>query len=290
MRKILSLLTASMLLLLSSCELNEMPEFDDSNAFVAFENTTMSIDEDGGTINIPVTLASVKGMSAEVSYTLIDGTAEEGINFTPPESGTLTFDAENRTQYIEVSIIDVPGEFTGDLQFQVQLNDDGTIKPSAENLCVVTIKDLDHPLSQFFGDWTANADSYYFGDGISWDVTIEKDENDVAVLWITDIVYGFPNWGFSYPNVDTRFYATVNEEKTELSFAIGQTCAYQYQGEHDISLNGLTSEMNVIESGSVVATVSEDGNTITFEELGLYVTDATGYWDGILPGMTWTKK
>jgi hypothetical protein len=289
MRKILSLLTISLLVLFTSCDINKIPEFDDKDAFVAFDNAVLSISENAGTLKIPVTLASVKGLISTVDFEIIEGTAKLGENFTlMNETATLSFDAQNRTQYVEISIVNIPDVFTGDLRFQIKLSEDGEVKPSLENLCTVTILDLDHPLSGFFGEWNATATSAYFGDA-EWTVTLAKDEDDVSVLWVTDIVYGFPHWGFSYPNVDTRFYAIVNEAKSELSFSIGQSCAYKYQG-HQIFLNGLTAEGSVVDSGSIIATVSGDGNTITFEELGMYVVDATGGWDALFPTITWTKK
>jgi len=291
MRNIFKFLIIGVFAIIASCnDLNEVPEFSEGDAFVAFETTAASVAEDGETLSIPVTLASVSGMSGSVTYSIIDGTAEEGVNFTvEDESQTLTFDAENRTQNIVVNIIDDPGVFTGDLSFQIQLAEDGKVKPSAQNICTVVITDNDHPLSAFFGDWSALADSYYSGDGVTWTVTIEKDPEDVTVLWIQNIVYGFPNYGFVYPNYDTRFYGVVNEEKTEVKFPIGQTCAYEYQGEYPITLFGMTADLSINESGNVTATLSEDGQMLTFED-GIYVADDTGGWDAIFPGMTWTKN
>ncbi|MFP4023162.1 MAG: Calx-beta domain-containing protein [Thiohalospira sp.] len=291
MRNIFKFLIIGVFAIIASCDdLNEAPEFSDSDAFVAFEKTTVSVAEDGETLKIPVTLASVSGISESVTYSIIDGTAEEGVNFTiEDESQTLTFDAENRTQHIVVNIIDNPGVYTGDLSFEIQLSDDGVIKPNAQNICEVVIEDLDHPLSKFLGEWKALADSYYFGDEVSWTVTIQKDPEDVTVLWIQNIVYGFPNYGFTYPNYDTRFYGVVNEDKTEVEFPIGQTCAYEYQGEYPITLFGMDADLAIYESGNVKATLSADGKVLTFQN-GIYIADDTGGWDAIYPEMTWTKN
>ncbi len=219
MKNILKLLTISLLVIFASCDTNKFPEFDDSNSFVAFDNAEMSIAEDAETLRIPVTLASVNGVSASVNFDIMDGTAEEGVNYTlVSENKTLTFDAQNRTQFIEVSIINNPGVFTGDIRFEIILSDDGKVKPSLENKCTVTIQDRDHPLSAFLGEWTATATSNYFGD-VQWAVTIAKDEDDVSVVWVTNIVYGFPNYGFTPPDFDTRFYATVNDDKDEFTFS-----------------------------------------------------------------------
>ena len=287
MRNILKFIIVGVFAILVSCELNETPKFSDSDAFVAFDNGSASVNENGTTLSIPVTLASISGMTQAVTYTVIDGTAKEGVNFTLEDATkTLTFDAENRTQNIVINVINNPGVFTGDLSFQIQLSEDGKVKPSAQNICTVVIADLDHPLSAFFGTWNASANSYYDGD-VQWSVIIDKDPSDITVVWVQNVVHGFVKWGYTYPGNDTRFYAVVNEDN-ELKFPIGQVCAYQYQG-NDISLVGLDAEGNTIDSGNVTATLSEDGNVITFVE-GVYVSDATGGWDAIKPGMTWTKN
>lgn len=289
MRKFLSLMTIAMLAFFTSCDdLNEMPTFSDSNAFVAFNKAALSVNEDGATLSIPVTLASLKGMTTSVTYVVKDGTAKQGVNFTLADAtATLSFDADNRTQNIVINIINNPGVFTGDLNFSIELSSEGTVKPSAESVCTVTIKDKDHPLSKFLGEWTATASSEYFGD-VEWTVLIEKDPSDVTVLKINSLVYGFTKYGYVMPNNDTRFYGVVNAEKSQIAIPIGQKCVYQYDG-NDIFLYGLTAALDVVETGNIIASISDDGKVLTFD-LGAYVTDATGGWDVINPGMTWTKK
>lgn len=290
MRNIFKFLIIGVLAILASCDdLNEVPEFSDSDAFVAFDNALVGVNEDGLTLNVPVTLASISGMSQSITYTIIDGTAKEGVNFTLEDaSQTLTFDAENRTQYIVINIVNDPGVFTGDLSFQIQLSEDGAIKPSAQNMCDVVIRDLDHPLAAYLGEWTASGNSAYNGD-VQWTVTIDKDPEDVTVLWVSEIIYGFVKYGYTYPSRDTRFYAVVNEDG-EMQFPIGQTCAYQYQDTYPISLEGLTSEGDIVDSGKITVTLSEDQKVLSFDELGVFVNDETGGWDAIFPGMTWTKN
>lgn len=289
MRKILSLIAIAVLVVFASCDKNEKPEFNDNGAFVSFERSALSVSEDGTLLRIPVTLASIKGISATIAYTVVDGTAKEGVNFTVVDPAkTLAFTADNRTQYIEINIINNPGVFTGDLKFQIQLSDEGTVRPNTEWLCNVTITDKDHPLAAFLGTWTATANSYYSGN-VTWTVTLEKDPTDVSVLWIQNVIHGFVKYGYTYPSYDTRFYCIVNDSKDALSIPIGQKCAYKYQNTNDIFLVGLDASLNTVESGRVTGTVSADGRTITFD-LGIYVYDATGGWDVLQPVITWTKN
>ena len=41
-------------LLLVSCDINKYPEFDDANAFVAFQSSTAAVGEEDGSVEIPV--------------------------------------------------------------------------------------------------------------------------------------------------------------------------------------------------------------------------------------------
>ena len=62
MKKIFLLLNIFALCFLASCNPNEYAKFDDKDAFVAFGGATYSINENGGVLEVPVTLASVKGI------------------------------------------------------------------------------------------------------------------------------------------------------------------------------------------------------------------------------------
>ena len=89
--------------LFSSCNLNESPKFNDKDAFVAFDKAAVSVKEEGETVVIPVTLASLKGVATTISYEAIDGEgksgAKNGVDYKlADETGTLTFSAEARTQ------------------------------------------------------------------------------------------------------------------------------------------------------------------------------------------------
>lgn len=217
MRKILSLLTIAVLVLFASCDkLNEMPEFSDGDAFVSFDKTSLKVNENGVTLNVPVTLASVKGISATVSYSVVNGTAAQGTNFTLADgSATLTFDATNRTQNIVINIINNPGVYTGDLNFQLVLSADGTIKPSAENTCTITISDLDHPLAAILGTWSATGTSYFNGSE-TWEMVFSKDASDVTIVWIDNFVTG---------GSSELIYGVVNAAKTEIKIPVYQRIA-----------------------------------------------------------------
>lgn len=274
MKRIRYILSLAVLAVLASCNPNEMPEFNDNDAFVAFDNASMSVEENAQTLSIPVTLASIKGISASVTYTLLDGgTAVEDSNFTFADANkTLTFDATHRTQYIVVNIINKPGVFTGDLRFKLQLSDDGTIKPNAENVCTITITDLDHPLAAILGTWTATGTSYFNGSE-SWDMELTKDPSDVTVVWF----YPFVNGGSGY-----KIYGVVNDAKTEIRVPVGQEIAPP--GSYGfIELKGFygpSGEEEIPDGGYITITIEPNKLSIK-DEIGSYVWGDAGQTSGL---------
>ncbi len=211
---------------LASCDVNKPDIFDDANAFVAFDKAAISVDEnysevldeDGNVIagevkalKIPVTLASVAGVEESVSFKAVDGTAEAGTHFELlTTSGVLKFDKENRTQYIEVKIINYP-YYTGDLKFSLEFVSTNSVAQGAENTCTVTITDLDHPLANILGTYTMSGEDLWAGP-TSWTLTIEKDKEDDSKVWFRNIAndQGFP------------YYGVVNDEKTIITIPFGQ--------------------------------------------------------------------
>jgi hypothetical protein len=266
--------------------MNTTPEFDDSDAFVGFDNAALSVAEDGETLLIPVTLASVKGLTETVGYTIIDGTAKEGVNFTlASDATTLSFNAENRTQYIEVNVIDNPGVFTGDLRFQVQLNDDGKVKPSAESTCTVTIVDNDHPLAALLGTWNAEAESAYNGVE-SWEMELEKDADDVTVVWFYPFVKG---------GSGQQIYGVVNEDMTEIAVPVNQVIATS-SSYGLIELLGYNPDYDSPITGNITIEIDLAANKMTIKDgFGSYVwsnadgTGGLGWYNRFYPGGTLTK-
>ncbi|MDX9771128.1 MAG: Calx-beta domain-containing protein [Tenuifilaceae bacterium] len=289
MRKILSLLTISLLVFFTSCDMNTAPEFDDSDAFVAFDNAAMSIAEDGGVIKIPVTVASVKGISTTANFELVDGTAKLGENFTlASESNTLTFDATNRTQFIEINVIKVDG-FTGDLRFQVVLSEDSKVKPGVESACQVTIVDLDHPLAAILGTWNATAESAFNGEE-SWEMEFEKDEDDITVVWI----YPFVKGGTSEAIYGVVQYDEEDEDlMTEIRIPRGQEIATS--SSYGL-IQLLTWDDGLVTSGNIIVEIDLENEVLTIKDpFGSYVwqnadgTGGLGWYNRFLAGGVLTR-
>ena len=270
-----------------SCDKNENPVFNDDDAFVAFDKASASYAENVGEIKIPVTLASIQGIATTVSYEAVNGTAVAGKDFELVDgSGTLTFSAEGRTQYIAVKIIDRAGEYTGDLKFSLKFKSAGSVAIGAENSCTITILDLDHPLASILNTYKASGKSYFNGDS-EWERTLLKDESDPGLVWFENLV------------PDTKgFYGIVTMEDgapVSIALPLGQvsTKLTTSNGDGNVYLFGLTNDLNLYDEGNIIITIKDGGARLEFDQdYGPSVNlGGTNYYvDLIYPGAVAVKK
>ena len=280
---------------LASCDKNEPNVFDDKDAFVAFDAVSVTYAEDyskdGATFKIPVTLASVKGLEETVKFEVVtpeQKAAVAGVNFELlTTTGVLSFDAENRTQYIEFKTM-TDGEYTGDLKFSVKLLPSETLPVGSESECTVIISDIDHPLTFILGDFTASGTDYWDGPA-SWTITIHKDAEDDHKVWIDNL---FNNPGWIDPRC--RFYGVVNDEKTTITIPFGQEAEYKHSNGMPLILLGLDNDLYGHDTGSVDVSISVDGANVSLDfgdEYGFWTQiKDTGNIGIILPGITAVKN
>ena len=271
--------------LVASCHLNDMPTFNDSDAFAAFKTSSMSITEDGGTLNIPVSVTSLGGVATTVSYEFVNGSAKQGVDFEDASgSGTLSFGAGETLKNIAVKIINHPGVFTGDLKFSVKFKSAGDVKMGASNTCAVTINDLDHPLSAILGDYTAKGESYFNG-AQEWTMSFLKDASDVTKVWIFNI-FASDSWA----DTDTVFYGLVDDDLTNISVPLGQETEYKYSGTTPCVLLGFDGE-DGWDEGYLNIAIKNGGKTLEFIDYGpwLYIPGA-GSVNIVYGGIVCTKK
>lgn len=272
MNKIILYLTIlASVALFGACNLNETPEFNDADAFVAFDGTRFSAEETSGVLKVPVRLTSLGKMSTTVTYEVIDSTAIAGRDYALSGGATvLNFDGKDPVQHIEIDILPHEGVFTGDRVFGIALKSAGELNLGGNDTVYVTILDLDHPLSAILGTYTAVGTSYFNGTE-SWTVTIEKDPaGDVNKVWITNLVSG----GSS---ASTPLYGLVNEERTELKIPVGQTIAVSssYPSILFEGFYGPDGATEIPDGGSVTGLIGEDKISIQ-DEIGSHVYDASG--------------
>lgn len=283
----------------ASCDKNEPSVFSDNDAFVAFDAVSVTYNEDYSkdstmTFRIPVTLASVAGLEETVKFEIVapeDSTkaAKAGVNYElVTTTGVLSFNAENRTQYIE--FITIPdGEYRGDLNFTVKLLPSETLPVGAESECVVTIGDIDHPLTFMLGAYAAASTDFFSGAPTSWTMTIYKDAEDNHKVWIDNL---FNNAGWAAE--DTRYYGIVSDDNTTLNIPFGQESEYKYGGTTPVLLLGLTAEGDGSDTGSVDVKILMDGDKVTLDfgtEWGFWANiEGAGYIGLVAPGITAVKN
>ncbi len=280
--------------LLASCDKNEPVSFDDRNAFAAFDNTTLYVSEDAKeNLLIPVTLASVKGLEETIKFEIVEleqgdpKGARKGVNFElVTTSGVLSFDAEHRTQYIEIKPLYYP-EYTGDLSFSIKLVDSETLPAGSENVCKVIVNDIDHPLSFLLGEYTATGVNQWDGP-TEWTMTLYKDEKDDTMVWIDNL---FDDAGWA--SEDTRYYGVVNADKTVLNIPFGQESVYKYSNGNPITLLGFDGTGGY-DTGSVDVAIVVNGDKVTLDfgqqwGIWVWIKDA-GNLNITKPGITAVKK
>ncbi|SHE70769.1 Calx-beta domain-containing protein [Mariniphaga anaerophila] len=253
---------AGIVLFFSACELNDYPKFDDAEAFVAFSSENMTVTEDAGTLEIPVRLTSLSGLSSTVSFDFIDSTAVKGRDYSlKGGASVLNFDGNEAVQNIEVDIVNHNGVFTGDMKFGVRITSSGSVNAGSIDTMWVTIADLDHPLAFILGEFTATATSY-FNDKEEWTVTLDKDISDVNKVWITNLV----NRGSS---AKSPVYGIVNEEQTEIKIPVGQVTVLS--DTYDVLLKGFygpDGETGIEDGGAITGLIDPDGTIHIQDEFG----------------------
>lgn len=250
-------------------------------------------------LKIAVTLGSLKGIEETVKFTIkeadaeggllyrdlknpdgdakdpanwIDKTAHAGVNYNLlTTSGTLTFNADNRTQYIEIQPLYVK-DYTGDLKFDIELSTPANVSLGINRVCTVTISDVNHPLTALLGDYTATSST--LAKTNPWTMTLLKDENDDHLVWFFNI---FANAGWAV--YDTMLYGNVDEDLTSIIIPLGQKSEYVYSNGNAVVFYGLGMDDNGYDEGNTTCTIIKDDNgKIT----GLDFGEEYGFW-GYIP-------
>ena len=225
------------------------------------------------TLKVPVTLGSLKGIEETVKFTIvedeylykdykdpdgdltdkanwIDKTAHSGKNFNLlTTSGTLSFTRDARTQYIEFEVLYDP-EYTGDYKFNITLSKPENAALGYNSTCVVTISDVNHPLTAMLGSYTMSGVSYWYG-AQNWITEILKDDTDDHMVW-------FNNLHNAGTNSKLNVYGNVDEDLTTITIPFGQATEYIYSYGVPIFLYGYNG--SPVDSGNWIVTITKDDN------------------------------
>ena len=278
-------------LLLASCNINELPEYDDSNAFVAFTSSAVSVGEEEGSKQVEVLLTSIGGIETTVNFEVAPAEtagAVEGKHYTIEGSKSLTFKKDAPTQKITLNIID-NDTFDGDVKFTIKLLDPEGVQLGASKTCSVTIEDDEHPLLFILGTLSAKGVSDFNGD-TEWEVRIAKDDSDLSKVWIYNLVPG----GSSS---SSPVYGIVNDDKTEIRIPVGQEVAVSSSYPH-ILLNGFygDTEEKIPTGGYITGEIAEDGTISIKDYFGSQVfsddaaSNSLGWYNLMDPVVTLKKQ
>lgn len=191
-------------------------------ASLDFRSATVEESDPAGTFNLPVHLYNHDG-ACTVTYVVEAGSAKEGVDYTLVDaSGVLTFPAGTDTQNISVSISGQPGVYTGNLKFNITLksaSDD--VQIGSFKTCTVTVKDLDHPLANLFGDYTIKGVTVNDDNKLTvlnWTMSISPVEGSADKIKIGHIT----PFDVAYNIGELSVIATVSADKKTITIAYPQ--------------------------------------------------------------------
>ena len=150
--------------------------------FVAFDNASINVKEDVGSINIGVTAYSFTEPFS-LTFEKVDGKAIEGDSYeiVDNDARVLRFTPENPTQTIIVDVVNKEGVTTGAVDFTINLltATGEEITLAANTVCSVSIADNDVPVNWDYivGEWNASD----FG-GPKYTVEIKQIDETTLIL------------------------------------------------------------------------------------------------------------
>ena len=260
--------------------------------FATLDAVSFSVDETVGKVSVPVSIYNPTGAEVQVTVKGVDGRGVKGVDYdiVSPSSGILTFSGDVTTQNIEVEITDFTGEFTGGKDFTIEIAS-ATAGVSVGNLntAYFTIKDLDHPLAAFIGEWTGGPlVDFFYGDQYTLNLTIVSNDDDPTFnsVLVQNIDPYFAGAGFNSNNGCNIFVAVANEDRTQLLLESGQPIGYStcqllgFDGP-DLNTAGTTQYM--------LFDLNADGTLTIPNAFGVY-NAGEGWYSAYLGGVTLSKN
>ena len=270
--------------LLTSCD-NSCPTFDDKNACVGFSSQSFSVGEADGSINIPVYLASVAGISGTATIEVDpSSTAVLGKDFTLG-SMELSFSASEPIANIVVNVVN-NDVFTGDKTVKFNIVS-SSVNIANESSATLKITDDEHPLKALFNTYAGTSESYW-GGGYNMAITIEKDDSDNSKVWISNMCAYFASYGYVAPNYN-YFYGIVNEDMTEIAVPVGQAMNYGTVNIEGFDGPNPDDAEQIAEGGSIIIKIVDGGASLEIPNAyGVAATD--DWWEIYLGGIKLAKK
>ena len=290
MKNILKVFAASLAVLaLFSCQDKaEYYQYD----YACFDEASYTVLESTFALTVPVHVYAPISKDCAVTYKVVDGTAKKDVNYTVSGNGVLNFTPGVTIQNININFIDHPGEFSGNITFQIVLESaTNDVEIGGVNVCEITIGDNDHPLTAIFGEWGFQCvypTSSGFGYNNPIAVKFSEYEDNPLRVWISDVV-PFTVMYAEYCGKH-QVYGEVAEDLSTISIPVPQgigCTAYDAFGideEYTLYLyDGIKAEGSFSTAkGYIVFKRQDDGSYITEDAYGLstpkYVDDGVFYY------------
>lgn len=268
--------------------------------FATLDAASYSFNEDVEEFRVPVTIVNRTGAEVAVSFKTVDGKAQEGVDYEviSPVSGVLSFAPGETTQEIVLGINYDP-DLTGTKDFSL------TIASATEGFIVggcnttkLRIKDDNHPLKAFIGEWTASATGYLNGIGYGWSMIIEPDESDLTYtkLIIYDLEPLTAYLGYDSENGYNMVEAVAQSDKqlvVEVDSYLATDVDAQFEQDGVFSVACLTVPKVDQFTGQiedVKIDLSDDGNNLTIANALTCLFNGSSIVEIVEGPLVFTKK
>jgi len=282
---------ASALLLSVACNRNVEYKFD---TYVTLYNTAYSVNETVTEIKVPVLVNNPSGSEVQVSVKLNGIEAEEGVDYelVSPAGGILTFSGETDSLEVVVGVKGQIGEFTGSKSLNLQVESlTAGVTAGVLNTALITILDLDHPLSAFIGTWTGTTfEEAYMGQNVTMNFNISADPEDFSKVVISTVdAMMSAVIGITKP-INLESTVVLNEDGTgQIVIPNGQLCGFN-NGDGEFMYMGIDAPDWGSATGylDIVMNLNADGTMTVPNGFGIF--DDKYIWAHYVGGYTLTKK
>lgn len=201
----------------------------DNYGFASMGAPEVVVDENCGTVEVEVLLVSTAPTPTTVTFSITNGAAVEGENFSYDGEKSIVFNAGETSKKIAFNVVDKPGEYAGALDFTVTLTgaDNKTTLGTLAST-TVTINDLDHPLVSLITTFDMTSLLHYNGKlrYITWPVVFSAIEGKDDELWASNLNYALYHWpsrnDVNTADVGVGLYVKVSEDHKTITVPLPQ--------------------------------------------------------------------
>lgn len=286
---------AAIVLLAVSC--GRKVEFQ-HESFATLEAVSYTVREDAGEFRIPVSLYNPTGDEVQLIVTTKDSTAVKDVDYeiVSPASGVLTFSGDETTKDIVIKL-NHNTAFQKSKRFSLNIaSADDSYLVGNLNTARCIIKDAEHPLGKFIGEWKGTATSIYDRTTYPLTVLISEDESDETYTKLR--VEGLDPIEPSLSSVN-QLRAEVNSDKTQITITSNQQLGFSEAYDSSFDFNAFMIEDDQLYQLEALTMIYGEDGSITVNDvygcLFMYDDDGNGQkdqyvFDAFAPGLKLTKK